>query len=136
MSMTIPFLVLLCHQGYKNFGMHYMIIMMFPDSSTIVIIVIIVFTSFFSNVSVEEIGANRRCCSCTSRGNGFKMFNFVIVSYLIISIVINLIDHIVIMLYEFNRQITKLLTKSGLRDKSSFYDSIPWLQTQIRFLSW
>ena len=64
------------------------------------------------------------------------MFNFVIVSHLIISIVINLIDHIVVMLYEFNRQIMKLLTKSGLRDKSSFYDSIPWLQTQIRFLSW
>ena len=40
------------------------------------------------------------------------------------------------MLYEFNRQITKLLTKSGLRDKSSFYDSIPWLKTQIRFPSW
>ena len=64
------------------------------------------------------------------------MFNFVIVSHLIIFIVINLIDHIAIMLYEFNRQITKLLTKSGLRDKSSFDYSIPWLQTQIRFLSW
>ena len=39
MSMTIPFFILLCqcHQGYKDFGIHHMIIMMFPDCNIIVV---------------------------------------------------------------------------------------------------